>query len=78
MSKKFKYDGKSRPTNNLYKENFDRIFKTNPVAKEVRTTQFKSKVIDSKKIYDRKKEQDELRESYEQSVRNRLERINDE
>ena len=78
MSKKFKYDGKSRPTNNLYKENFDRIFKTNPVAKEVRTPKFKSKVIDSKKIYDRKKEQDELRESYEQSVRNRLERINDE
>jgi hypothetical protein len=78
MSKKFTYDGKSRPSTDLYKENFDRIFKTNPVAKEVRTPKFKSKVIDSKKIYDRKKEQDELRESYEQSVRNRLERINDE
>jgi hypothetical protein len=59
-------------------EKKDKIFRTNPVAKEVRTPQFKSKVIDSKKIYDRKKEQDELRESYEQSVRNRLERINDE
>ena len=78
MSKKFTYDGKSRPSTDLYKENFDRIFKTNPVAKEVRTPKFKSKVIDSKKVYDRKKEQDELRESYEQSVRNRLERINDE
>ena len=78
MKKKFTYDGKSRPTNDLYKENFDRIFKTNPVAKEVRTPKFKSKVIDSKKIYDRKKEQDELRESYEQSVRNRLERTHDE
>ena len=78
MKKKFKYDGKSRPSTDLYKENFDRIFKTNPVAKEVRTPKFKSKVIDSKKVYDRKKEQDELRESYEQSVRNRLERINDE
>ena len=78
MSKKFTYDGKSRPSTDLYKENFDRIFKTNPVAKEVRTPKFKSKVIDSKKIYDRKKEQDELRESYEQSKRNRLERINDE
>jgi len=77
-NKKFKYDGKSRPSTDLYRENFDRIFKTNPVAKEVRTPKFKSKVIDSKKIYDRKKEQDELRESYEQSVRNRLERINDE
>ena len=59
-------------------EKKDKIFKTNPVAKEVRTPQFKSKVIDSKKIYDRKKEQDELRESYEQSVRNRLERTHDE
>ena len=36
-------------------EKKDKIFKTNPVAKEVRTPQFKSKVIDSKKIYDRKK-----------------------
>ena len=77
-NKKFKYDGKSRPSTDLYKENFDRIFKTNPVAKEVRTPKFKSKVIDIKKVYDRKKQQDELRESYEQSVRNRLERINDE
>ena len=78
MSKKFTYDGKSSPVTDLYKENFDRIFKTNPVAKEVRTPKFKSKVIDSKKVYDRKKQQDELRESYEQSVRNRLERINDD
>ena len=78
MKKKFTYDGKSRPSTDLYKENFDRIFKTNPVAKEVRTPKFKSKVIDSKKVYDRKKQQDELRESYEQSVRNRLERTHDE
>ena len=78
MKKKFTYDGKSRPATDLYKKEFDRIFKTNPVAKEVRTPKFKSKVIDSKKVYDRKKEQDELRESYEQSVRNRLERTHDE
>jgi hypothetical protein len=26
MKKKFKYDGKSRPSNNLYKKEFDRIF----------------------------------------------------
>ena len=25
-NKKFKYDGRSRPTNDLYKENFNRIF----------------------------------------------------
>ena len=56
-SKKFKYDGRSRPTTDLYKKNFNEIFKTNPVAKEVRTSKFKSQVIDSKKLYDRKKEQ---------------------
>jgi len=51
--------------------------KTNPVAKKVRTPQFKSKVINSKKIYNRKnflQEQEELKESYEQSKRNREER----
>ena len=26
MSKKFQYDGKSRPSNKKYEENFDRIF----------------------------------------------------
>ena len=26
MKKKFKYDGRSRPTNDLYKKNFERIF----------------------------------------------------
>ena len=26
MKSKFKYDGRSRPVNDLYKENFDRIF----------------------------------------------------
>ena len=33
---KFKYDGKSRPTNKVYEENWNRIFGSNPVAKEVR------------------------------------------
>ncbi len=45
----FKYDGKSRVSNEIYRENFDRIFKTNPVAKEVRTPKFKSKVVKPKK-----------------------------
>tara|TARA_R100001443_G_scaffold16301_1_gene26267 strand:+ start:763 stop:987 length:225 start_codon:yes stop_codon:yes gene_type:complete len=69
MGKKEKgkiYDGRSRPSNDLYKKNFDRIFKTNPIAKEVRTSKFKSQVIDSKKIYDRKKEQVEIEEYLEE------------
>ena len=47
-NKKFKYDGKSRPTTDLYKKEFDRIFG--------------------------KKEEEELKESYEQSKRNKKER----
>ena len=69
MGKKEKgkiYDGRSRPSNDLYKKNFVRIFKTNPIAKEVRTSKFKSQVIDSKKIYDRKKEQVEIEEYLEE------------
>jgi len=49
------WDGRSRPANELYSANFDRIFKTNPIAKEVRTPKYKSQIIKSKKIYDRKK-----------------------
>ena len=30
------FDGISRPSDDNYRKNFDRIFKTNPVAKEVR------------------------------------------
>jgi hypothetical protein len=52
---KFQYDGRSRPTDDNYKENYDRIFKKNPVAKEVRTPKFKSQVVVSKKIYNRKR-----------------------
>jgi len=57
MKKKFKYDGRSRPADNLYRENFDRIFgKKEPIEDPF------------------KKEQDELKESYEQSKRSKKER----
>ena len=55
MKKKFTYDGKSRPVNKAYEESWNRIFGSNPVAKEVRTPKFKSQVVASKKIYNRKK-----------------------
>ena len=54
MNKKEKWDGRSRPTNDKYKKEYDRIF--NPVAKEVRTPKFKSQVIEDKTKYNRKKE----------------------
>ena len=37
MKSKFKYDGRSRPVNNLYKENFDRIF-GKKIKKEISET----------------------------------------
>ena len=58
---KFQYDGRSRPVDDTYKENYDRIFKTNPVAKEVRTPKFKSQVVNAKKgkgSYNRKHHDD--------------------
>ena len=58
---KFQYDGRSRPADDKYKENYDRIFKTNPVAKEVRTSKYKSQVVKGKKgkgSYDRKHHDD--------------------
>ena len=48
------WDGRSRPSTDLYSQNFDRIFKTNPIAKEVRTPKYKSQVVKSKKVYNRK------------------------
>ena len=60
MSKKIvradNWDGKSRPSNKAYDESWHRIFGSNPVAKEVRTPKFKSQVVKSKKVYDRKKQ----------------------
>jgi hypothetical protein len=58
-TRKEKYDGRSRPTNKAYEENWNRIFGSNPVAKEVRTPKFKSQVVASKKIYNRKKLNDQ-------------------
>ena len=47
MAKKEKWDGRSRPSNKAYDEGYARIF--NPVAKELRTSKFKSQVIKNKK-----------------------------
>jgi len=49
------WDGKSRVSNDTYRKRWNEIFKSNPVAKEVRTPKFKSQVVKSKKVYDRKK-----------------------
>ena len=52
QKKKSKWDGKSRVSTDLYRKNFDEIF--------------------------REKEQDELKESYKQSLKNKQEREDNE
>ena len=58
MNKKEKWDGKSRVSTDLYRKNFDEIFK--------------KRVMEGKDPF--MKEQDELKESYKQSLRNKKER----
>ena len=57
------YDGISRPTNKKYEENWNAIFgKKNPMAKEVRTPKYRSKIVKPKKgkgSFKRNKEPDE-------------------
>ena len=65
------WDGKSRVSNETYRQNFNRIFK-NPVAKEVRTSKFKSQVVEDKTKYNRKKEKtlhEMAMEGYEEEQR---------
>ena len=50
VTKKEKWDGRSRPSNKAYDEGYARIF--NPVAEAVRTPKFRSKVIKNKKKED--------------------------
>mgnify|MGYP001185393989 FL=1 len=55
-----KWDGRSRPSNDLYKKNYDEIFK--------------KKVLEGEDPFETNKR--ELKESYEQSLRNKKEREN--
>ena len=44
-----KWDGKSRIYNDKYRDGYDRILKTNPIAKDVRTPKYKPRVVKPKK-----------------------------
>ena len=65
MARKEKWDGRSRPSNKAYDKGYARIF--NPVAKELRTSKFKSQVIKNKKK--EKTLHEELMEGYEEEKR---------
>lgn len=68
QNKKPKWDGKSRVSNDLYRKNFDRIFGKGIINTE--TT-----LEDLKEVL---QEQDELKESYKQSLQNKKERQKNE
>lgn len=44
-----KWDGRSRIPNKNYEENYNRIFKTNPIAKDLGTSKYKPRVVKPKK-----------------------------
>ena len=78
MKKKFQYDGRTRPSDNKYREGYDRIFKQNPVAKEVRTPKYKSQVINNKKKEDyfKSKSVSELLEEMDQDELKEIDKRN--
>ncbi len=63
-SKKFKYDGRSRPSDNKYRKRWNEIFGKGVINNET-TLGDLTEVL---------KEQDELKESYKQSLKNKKER----
>ena len=68
QNKKSKWDGKSRVSTDIYRKNFEEIFKKGVVNTE--TT-----LGDLKEVL---QEQDELKESYKQSLKNKQEREDNE
>ena len=63
-NKKFKYDGRSRPTDDTYRKRWKEIFDKGVINNET-TLGDLTEVL---------KEQDELKESYKQSLKNKQER----
>ena len=68
QKKKSKWDGKSRVSTDLYRKNFEEIFKKDVVNTET-TLGDLTEVL---------QEQDELKESYKQSLQNKKERQKNE
>ena len=67
-NKKFKYDGRSRPTDDTYRKRWKEIFDKGVINNET-TLEDLTEVL---------KEQDELKESYKQSLKNKQEREENE
>jgi|TARA_R110002049_G_scaffold205761_1_gene376264 hypothetical protein len=75
-TKKEKWDGKSRVSNDLYRKRYNEIFVKTPYD------ELQEELIEGDKMFGKmkakkksfKKEQDELNESYKQSIKNKKER----
>jgi polyhydroxyalkanoate synthesis regulator phasin len=66
--KMLKFDGKSRVSNDLYRKNYDEIFKKGVISNEIT-------LGDVKDFYEEtQKEKKELEESYQESLRQTQER----
>jgi len=63
-----KWDGRSRPSNDLYKKNYDEIFKKGIIGKDTTLGDVKDFFEESEK------EKKKLEESYQESVRQARER----
>ena len=63
-----KFDGKSRVSNDLYRKNYDEIFKKGVIGNEVTLGDFKDFYEETQK------EKKELEESYQESLRQTKER----
>ena len=63
-----KWDGRSRPSNDLYKKNYDEIFKKGIIGKDTTLGDVKDFFEESEK------EKKKLEESYKESVRQTKER----
>ena len=72
------WNGRSRQSDDKYRKGYDRIFKTNPVAKEVRTPKYKSQVINNKKKEDyfKSKSVSELLEEMDQDELKEIDKRN--
>ena len=66
--KKSKWDGKSRVSTDLYRKNFEEIFKKGVLNTKITLGDLKELL----------QEQDELKESYKQSLKNKQERQKNE
>ena len=78
----FKWDGKSRPSDDSYRKEFNRIFSKKDIREIEKIVdkheEEKQKTLHEELMEGFEKEQRDLNESYKQSLRNKKEHTNEE